>query len=1237
MRMKRLLSILTAMVMSLVTFSGLAVSAGADYSLEDGVLVWDFAEYSSEVNGSTGTQTEYSGLTIGIANNASEKDHDKITTAGIYWRGAPSSGETTRYIAYTPEEDGTLLATGKLNASGGRWGISTTLDVASLAKEHSVTSTSTETVSMKCSAGTTYYIFAKAKSASITGITYRTVHAPIITTVSLNNIYGDHMLLQRDEPIYLEGTASNAQSAVITLQNETDPTDFQVTEITGLSDGEPWNVEFAPVSNYTDTYSITVQPTGISEECIVKTQEIKNILFGDLYLCGGQSNMWYYLKRYYDAGLDYSEEEIANCADSNIRILQLPTPDENKNVINRSTPQNSLTLDAQWRELDSDFALRQYLPATVYSLAKKLHEETDVPIGILSTAVGGTYISQWRENTGSDSYNKSKNWYNTRIYPFRHMKISGVFWYQGCNDRNNGVDYYTKAMTGLIKEYRYLFGDSQLPFYYVQLTRNANVYPDTVSNQGDDTSGMKDVRQAQTDVYLNMQDKTNLGLVSTLDIYGEKEYIPGKNSNFSARVNYHTAQKPVIAERLADLALYDIYGKQQHKDGTKVYRNGPLYKSHTRDGNQLIVEFECNGNLKIMEEEQYSDNHSRAIWEQKGIDTSKPQEFEIAGEDEVYYSAEAELQGNKVILTSENVSEPVSVRYAYAPYPECPNLTDESNLPACAFTAENLCYPSWKFDFGTDEPEDGSIKVDKDCEYKDEIGYGFLGISEKSADYMKVVDGYYQTADTLTTLRNSGDYVYSLDKNRPVRFALKVMPNTYYRVKVTMGNADVDSNVTLTSERRHFVLTGEKIKAGDTLTKEFTVGVHDVKWKNRDSGKPVPTEYEDDLLNIGVIGEHALLNTIEIQQIPKPKTMWIFGDSTVCDTYTAVPYNGFDTAAGWGQAAAKYVPEDVAVVNLAEGGLNTAETSYFAMGAEDITAGDIILLQMGHNEDSVSEYTANLEYYYNTAKRQGAELVLCSPIERLTAQQQTLPWPHTVLHTDYTPAARKYAEEKNIPYVDLNQLTYDFNNKIGRIPSWYFHSAYWTGTAQQPVAVNDPTHMNDYGADNTCHMLMTALKQLAATYPVLAGYGKETFPQAIMSSEELMKNGTAEYVMPPLNEQEEYFPKPKGDADFEYEVELYDAVVEKGVDESKTLSQITVKRNITLSYITVIAAVYDTDGRMIKTEQKRLEPAFAGSSEVVSFDKLRIEDGQKAKVFVWNGAFQDGTMNMNALSDVYPI
>ncbi|MGN0150805.1 MAG: hypothetical protein ACI4C7_11235 [Clostridia bacterium] len=136
--------------------------------------VWDFSEYTEEVKTTeSGFIEEYNGLTIAIVNNGADSDHDKITTDGVYWRGGASSGNSTRYIAFTPDKDGTLYATGKLNSSGGRWGISTSLDVSSfVADSSSTTNTSTTTVQMQCTAGTTYYIYSKTRSATVSGVSY---------------------------------------------------------------------------------------------------------------------------------------------------------------------------------------------------------------------------------------------------------------------------------------------------------------------------------------------------------------------------------------------------------------------------------------------------------------------------------------------------------------------------------------------------------------------------------------------------------------------------------------------------------------------------------------------------------------------------------------------------------------------------------------------------------------------------------------------------------------------------------------------------------------------------------------------------------------------------------------------------------------------------------------------------------------------------------------------------------
>lgn len=175
--------------------------------------------------------------------------------------------------------------------------------------------------------------------------------------------------------------------------------------------------------------------------------------------------------------------------------------------------------------------------------------------------------------------------------------------------------------------------------------------------------------------------------------------------------------------------------------------------------------------------------------------------------------------------------------------------------------------------------------------------------------------------------------------------------------------------------------------------------------------------------------------------------------------------------------------------------------------------------------------------------------------------------------------------------------------------------------------------MNDYGADNTCSLLMAELKNIAAA----DGYTAEILKHAIMPSDEIMKNGGSEYVMPPYIGNNELFPYPE-ESDFEYEVELSDEVTEGGV-----LKQVKVKRNAQLSYITVFAAAYSDTGVLSDLITKRLEPSATNTSETVEFtddnhiNGLTIPKDGSVKIFVWNGAFVDGSMKLKPLSKVMEI
>lgn len=535
-----------------------------------------------------------------------------------------------------------------------------------------------------------------------------------------------------------------------------------------------------------------------------------------------------------------------------------------------------------------------------------------------------------------------------------------------------------------------------------------------------------------------------------------------------------------------------------------------------------------------------------------------------------------------------------------------------------------------KYDFGA-TAADGWTQVTAADAYTDAKGYGFLG---QDGAYVSeaVVDGFTQTAADKTEIKDGGtgettDYVYTEEKNMPIRFAAKVEPNTYYKVKVTMGHSDKDSKIYLTSERRHFVELEKEIKAGEEFVKEFTVAVHNVQWKNR-VAKTEPV-YTDDKLNICVLGENPTLCSIEITQIAKPKVAWIFGDSTVTDSSSGVPWIGFDTYTGWGAAVAQYLPSDIAVVNLGEGGLNTSNTAYFDVGSGDITAGDIVVMQMGHNDSSTDSYKTNMESYYTKTTSKDATFVLCAPIERLSnASTQA-----------YATAAQEFATDKDTPFVSLFQVTKDIYTELGDTGKWYSHTALWEGSAKSPKAKNDETHLNDYGASMTTKGLFEEMAKLVEAdgtkYAALAPYvTAQADVNAMEPDDAFMKNGGTTVVKPPHSG----FPYPEASIDYANMVDVTDVIT----DGNKITGMDTV-RHSNLGYITAFAATYTSDGTLSEVYSYRMEPMAAKTPETINFaadnrdDRsfITIPDGGSYKTFIWGGAFADNSMTYQPYSGVF--
>lgn len=231
--------------------------------------------------------------------------------------------------------------------------------------------------------------------------------------------------------------------------------------------------------------------------------------------------------------------------------------------------------------------------------------------------------------------NSPSTLYNGMINPIIPFKIKGAIWYQG--ESNIGrAEQYTQLFPLVIQSWREEWGQGNFPFYFTQIA--PYIY------SGKDNNESAYLREAQRRSLAT----PNTGMAVTLDI-GSLQSI-------------HPYNKVDVGERLARLALAEQYGK-------KVLAYGPLFKSAKFEGGKAVVEFNHAEGLKL---------------------TGDPmQEFEVAGEDGVFYPAQASVVGGKVVLSSSKVASPTAARYGFK-NGSTSILTNKSGLPASTFTTEKL-------------------------------------------------------------------------------------------------------------------------------------------------------------------------------------------------------------------------------------------------------------------------------------------------------------------------------------------------------------------------------------------------------------------------------------------------------------------------------------------------------------------------------------------------------------------
>ena len=497
--------------------------------------------------------------------------------------------------------------------------------------------------------------------------------------VKLPALFSDNMVLQRNMPIPIWGWAAPGETITASL-------DGQSASAVATADGK-WLLR------------LPKRAEGGPYELVVKGDNeivIKNVMVGEVWVCSGQSNMEWTVRRAGDA-----EREMADANYPLIRHFKVA-----------KNPADEIKDDCagKWEECNpknvGDFT------AIGYYFARELYSTLHISIGLINTSWSGTPVQDWtsaaamrseptaREayetwlaatppydaNKAEEEYQKklaewkvaaekakadgtkapsqpkkqkrgpgSARLYNGMIAPLIPYGIAGAIWYQG---ETNALDktyvFYEKWFPLMINNWRKDWGQGDFPFYYVQLAN----FMKTEEQPSD--GGWPRVQEAQLHV---LKTVPNVGMAVTIDI-GEAD-------------NIHPKNKQGVGQRLALWARTKMYGQN------KIAFSGPIFKSAEKQGDKFVITFDyVDGGLVAMAgPTAASAPTSAAAASVKG--------FAIAGADRQFVWAEAKIEGDKVIVWSKDVTDPIAVRYAWANNPVC-NLYNSEGLPASPFRTDNL-------------------------------------------------------------------------------------------------------------------------------------------------------------------------------------------------------------------------------------------------------------------------------------------------------------------------------------------------------------------------------------------------------------------------------------------------------------------------------------------------------------------------------------------------------------------
>lgn len=506
---------------------------------------------------------------------------------------------------------------------------------------------------------------------------YVQLQLPEATKLTMSSVFANHMLFQQKKPIGVWGVDIPGTTVHVSLSGSEH---FRSGQAIAGADGY-WRVELDPLDASYEEYTLTISGSSI--------KTYNDVVIGELFLAAGQSNM--YLKTNTIIG---GTELINDNTRKHLRMLWMPAnPADNRAVLNK--PQFSYN-NCRWATGISSSTISDF-SAVAYTYARSLFDQlnqngNEVPVGIIDISLGSMLIEMYlsrrviEENpevkaaltpgfyksenaVTNDNYLQITSFYNAKIAPLSGFALRGFLYYQA--ESNNAYpQQFGVLLDAMIKDWSATFGspDKNLPFICVHIApHNAQL------TNGSKYTNLADEKWAGLNEAIDKVCRNNSDCMAQVPIYDidpiadSRDYINHPDSSLRVPVSIgdhaiHPLAKRPVGERCAEVAMGLIYGK----DNDYI---APTVRSVTKQDGKLLVTFDHVGDgLKI------------------GDGTGVLRGFSVCGADNVYVEANARIvSADTVEVSSDFLTQPLNVRYAFRSVNVTANLCNSAGMPAVPF------------------------------------------------------------------------------------------------------------------------------------------------------------------------------------------------------------------------------------------------------------------------------------------------------------------------------------------------------------------------------------------------------------------------------------------------------------------------------------------------------------------------------------------------------------------------